>query len=257
MNKILKILLISLFFVFLFFLFHIKEKTISLFQSVNQELSYELNSSEIIELTNQERVSNKLSPLKENEILNKIAEKKIEDMSENQYFDHISPLNKKIDDLIQEYNYEYIGVGENLAMGNFKNEQEIVDGWMNSPGHRENILSFGFKEIGVAVKEIYYKEKKYWFSVQVFALPKSSCPAENIDLLNLIDVKKNELDEIMNEINEADKEIKKANKTKEKINNYNNLIEKHNTILKEIEALTNEYNEKINLINKCINDYGY
>ena len=57
--------------------------------------------------------------------------------------------------------YEYISVGENLAMGNFKNDGDLVEAWMNSPGHRANILSFKYKELGVAVIKANMKEKPF------------------------------------------------------------------------------------------------
>ena len=61
-------------------------------------------------------------------------------------------------------------------MGNFKNDQDLVSAWLNSPGHRANILNTRFTEIGTAVLKGFYEGREVWMAVQEFGLPLSSCP---------------------------------------------------------------------------------
>src|SRR6185369_15716694 len=117
-----------------------------------------------------------LPALKENALLDKAAKKKLDDMFAQQYFEHINPQGKGPSDLAKSVGYDYIAIGENLALGNFKNDAELVQAWMDSPGHRANILNKQYTEIGVAVGQGTYEGKKTWLAVQEFGRPTSSCP---------------------------------------------------------------------------------
>jgi len=57
------------------------------------------------------------------------------------YFAYNSPSGVGVDDLAGNFGYKFIAIGENLALGNFENDEVLLQGWMNSPGHRENILN--------------------------------------------------------------------------------------------------------------------
>jgi len=130
-----------------------------------------LLQSKIIEETNFQRMLSSISPLqelKESQLLNKAAAAKAQDMFKNQYFEHVSPSGVGPGDLAQNYGYEYILVGENLILGNFSSEKELVQDWMNSPGHRANILNNRFTEIGVAIIKGTYKGDTVWIGVQEF-----------------------------------------------------------------------------------------
>ena len=65
-------------------------------------------------------------------------------------FEHTSPSGVDPGKLVQSYGYDYIVAGENLILGNFSSEKEVVQDWMNSPGHRANILNGSYKRTGVA-----------------------------------------------------------------------------------------------------------
>jgi uncharacterized protein YkwD len=91
--------------------------------------------------TNQQRGQNNLPALKENLKLTQAAQLKVKDMFDKQYFEHISPQGVGPAGLAETVGYDYIAIGENLALGNFKDDQALVEAWMNSPGHRANILS--------------------------------------------------------------------------------------------------------------------
>jgi len=127
-----------------------------------------LTESEIILETNLQRAENNFPSLVENKKLSEAAAAKIADMFKNQYFEHISPSGINPGDLVQSFGYDYIITGENLILGNFKNEKEMVQYWMDSPGHRANILSRTVTQIGVgAAKDS--NGSLYW--TQLFLKP--------------------------------------------------------------------------------------
>ncbi|WP_257348879.1 CAP domain-containing protein [Pseudalkalibacillus decolorationis] len=102
----------------------------------------------VIELTNQEREKAGLSPLKANVKLSKVAQEKSNDMLENGYFSHNSPNYGSPFQMMQEFGVSYQSAGENIAAGQQSAEQ-VVKAWMNSPGHRRNIMNKDVTQIGV------------------------------------------------------------------------------------------------------------
>ncbi len=126
--------------------------------------SYE---KQVIDLVNQERSKNGLQPLKENPELSNVAEAKAIDMRDNNYFSHTSPVYGSPFDMMKQFGIKYTSAGENIAAGQ-RTPQEVMNGWMNSEGHRANILNSNFTEIGVG----YVTDsngKTYW--VQHFIRP--------------------------------------------------------------------------------------
>jgi len=116
----------------------------------SQQLSQFEN--EVVALTNQERVNNGLAPLQIDEELSVVAREKSNDMSARNYFDHNSPTYGSPFDMMQSYGISYRAAGENIAKGQ-QTPQEVVNAWMNSQGHRENILNSSFTHIGVGFVE--------------------------------------------------------------------------------------------------------
>ncbi|RBP70229.1 spore coat assembly protein SafA/uncharacterized YkwD family protein [Alkalibaculum bacchi] len=103
---------------------------------------------QVIELTNQERAKNGLAPLAYNGELCNVARAKSQDMIDNNYFDHNSPTYGSPFDMMKSFNIDYSAAGENIAKGQ-RSAQEVVTGWMNSEGHRKNILNSNYNQIGV------------------------------------------------------------------------------------------------------------
>lgn len=103
---------------------------------------------------NEYRGINNLPLLKNNATLDKSAELKLNDMVANNYFGHDSPSGLTPWYFINKAGYTYIKAGENLAYGNYKNEQKIVDEWIASPTHKANLLSPDYKEYGVYIKKV-------------------------------------------------------------------------------------------------------
>jgi uncharacterized YkwD family protein len=111
----------------------------------------------VVDLTNQERAKNGLPALKVDLTLSKMAHEKSRDMSANSYFSHTSPTYGSPFDMMKKYGITYRSAGENIAMGQ-RTPEEVVKGWMNSEGHRKNILSRNFNYIGVG----YVSQGNYW-----------------------------------------------------------------------------------------------
>lgn len=111
---------------------------------------YALFQQEVVDLVNQERTNRGLNPLKFNSELSNVATVKSQDMIDKNYFDHTSPTYGSPFDMINQFGISYTAAGENIAMGQ-KSPQQVMDSWMNSPGHKANILSKDFTEIGVGI----------------------------------------------------------------------------------------------------------
>ncbi len=113
--------------------------------------SYDSLSAEaIVAATNRERAAHGLAPLRLNNKLSAAAGDRITDMFDQHYFDHVAPDGTQPFVWAKRRGYSYSLIGENLAVG-YPTAQRVVTGWMNSPGHRQNILQRGFDEIGIAV----------------------------------------------------------------------------------------------------------
>ena len=103
---------------------------------------------EVARLVNEIRVKNGLSELTLNEELSAVARVKAEDMAKNNYFSHNSPTYGSPFDMMKKFGISYRAAGENIAKGQ-TTPQQVVDAWMNSEGHRANILSASFTQIGM------------------------------------------------------------------------------------------------------------
>ncbi|WP_242225985.1 CAP domain-containing protein [Bacillus cereus group sp. BfR-BA-01358] len=111
----------------------------------------------VVELTNAERAKQGLPALKIDNELSKVARIKSEDMQKNNYFDHNSPTYGSPFDMMKKFGISYTSAGENIAQGQ-RTPEEVVQAWMNSAGHRANILNNGFTHIGVG----YVESGNYW-----------------------------------------------------------------------------------------------
>jgi len=215
-----------------------------------------LLKSKIIEETNKQRIANGLPGLTENLALGVAATAKANDMFKGQYFEHISPTGVTPGTLVKNSGYEYIVTGENLILGNFKDEAELVQDWMNSPGHRANILNTSYAEIGVSVIKGVYKGETVWISVQEFGLPMSACSEPNEDLKNQIESRQEELDILGVTVDEQRAAIDSADKRSayynDLIDTYNGSAKKYNSLAQELKNIVAIYNDQVNSFNDCI-----
>lgn len=143
----------------------------------------------VIELTNIEREKVGLSPVIENEALNKAAQAKAANMFEENYWAHFAPSGKSPWDFILGAGYKFTFAGENLAK-NFSEDTDVVEAWMASPSHRENLLNPKYRDIGIAVVEGVLNGQKTTLVVQEFgntsalaaATPQVSVSGQEIEL---------------------------------------------------------------------------
>lgn len=102
----------------------------------------------VVELTNEQRRKNGLQNLQPDTALSNVAQEKSNDMQAKNYFSHTSPTYGSPFDMMRDFGVTYRSAGENIAMGQ-RSAEEVVNAWMNSEGHRKNILSPNFTHIGV------------------------------------------------------------------------------------------------------------
>jgi uncharacterized YkwD family protein/spore coat assembly protein SafA len=103
---------------------------------------------QVLDLVNKERAANGLKALQMDWQVARVAEHKSQDMAAKNYFDHTSPTYGSPFDMLKSYGISYKSAGENIAKGQ-KSAQEVVTAWMNSSGHRANILNSSYTHIGV------------------------------------------------------------------------------------------------------------
>ena len=113
-------------------------------------------ASQVLQLVNEERAKAGLQPLSTTSALSSAANKRAQEIKQS--FSHTRPDGSSTFTVLKEYNISYRTAGENIAYGQ-RTPQEVVTGWMNSPGHRANILNANFGKIGIGVHQsngVYY-----------------------------------------------------------------------------------------------------
>jgi uncharacterized YkwD family protein/spore coat assembly protein SafA len=112
---------------------------------------------EVVRLVNEIRAQRGLKELTYNWELSRAARYKSQDMKDNTYFSHTSPVYGTPFQMMKDFGITYRSAGENIARGQ-RSPQEVVNAWMNSEGHRANILNTSFTQIGVG----YVADGNYW-----------------------------------------------------------------------------------------------
>jgi len=128
--------------------------------------------SAIISLTNNERAVQGVGQLSMNATLTLAAQAKAEDMARKGYFSHVSPEGDQPWKWFGEAGYDYAYAGENLAI-RFYDSGDVVTAWMNSPGHRQNILKGTYQDIGIGIASGVYQGEQTTFIVQFFGTTKA------------------------------------------------------------------------------------
>lgn len=210
-----------------------------------------------IDATNQQREVYSLSPLHRSEKLNRAAQAKLDDMFDQQYFEHNSPQGVTPADVIKKAGYEYIVVGENLALGNFKNDQLLVEAWMNSPGHRANILHPTFQEIGVAVGKGMFEGREVWLAVQEFGVPLSNCSQPASSIQQQISLNRKQIEIMQQDLARRKQQLDSERyRTQQEYNQaveeYNALANRTNKLIDETRILAEKYNDQVRAFNECL-----
>lgn len=214
----------------------------------------------VVSETNAARVAEGLPKLSINEKLSGAAQLKVDDMFARQYFEHTAPDGKGPGDLADAVEYGYIVIGENLALGNFENDAVLVQAWMDSPGHRANILNSKYTEIGVAVGRGMYEGVEVWFAVQEFGTPESSCATIDSSLKETVDRQSEALDVLEKELELLSEEIESMNpKTRTETNAYNEKVREYNAMLaryqndtEALKKIIDTYNTQVRAYNACV-----
>lgn len=127
-----------------------------------------INPTDLVTLTNQERLKYQLTPLITSPLLTQAAQAKAEDMREKDYFEHFRPSDSKTPwAFIEEAGFDWQIAGENLARG-FSNNSQIVAAWMESSTHRKNILNPNYQEVGIATVQGIKNGQPIAITVQMF-----------------------------------------------------------------------------------------
>jgi len=107
----------------------------------------------------------------------------------------VSPTGESAEAVASSVGYVHLALGENLAEGIFQGDAGVVTAWMNSPGHRANILNTHYDQIGVAVRRD-APGKDVWLAVQVFGKPASDCASPDAALRAAITVAEAQLSDM-------------------------------------------------------------
>lgn len=144
-----------------------KEDNIEDNQEETTERGETSQAQEVLKLVNQERQKQGLKALTLNTKLTSVANMKAKDMADKNYFSHTSPTYGSPFQMLQNYGVTYTSAGENIAAGQ-RTSQEVMNSWLNSSGHRANILNKDYTQLGVG----YYKGGSYGtYWVQLFIKP--------------------------------------------------------------------------------------
>ncbi len=119
--------------------------------------------AEVVRLVNEIRAENGLKPLTQDWQLSRVARYKSQDMKDLGYFSHTSPTYGSPFEMMKSFGISYRSAGENIAKG-YSSPQAVVNAWMNSPGHRANILNPSYTHIGVG----YVVSGNHWTQMFIF-----------------------------------------------------------------------------------------
>lgn len=216
-----------------------------------------LDTNTLINLTNKARTENGVTvTLTKNSNLSRSAQKKLDDMFSQQYFEHVSPQGISVSNLGSQVGYDYIVIGENLALGNFKSNQDLIDAWMNSPGHRANILRADYKDIGVGVAQGQYDGHLVWVVVQHFGRPRTDCPLIDNSLKSEITAGDKEVASIVTTLENLKKQVEEGRAQGKDMNtevdSYNEILASYSAKFAALNKLRTTYNDEVRAFNACL-----
>jgi uncharacterized protein YkwD len=218
-----------------------------------------LTDDGVIAQTNDQRAENgNLPPLADNATLDDIAMLRMDDLFEHQYFAHVnSSTGQSAQTVASSVGYTYIALGENLALGNYTGDAGVVTAWMNSPGHRANILNTHYTQIGVAVREGVFQGQNTWLAVQVFGRPAADCPSPDANLKTSINLSQEQITTMAKQL-EIDKaqiaalDPQSGPEYNEEVQDYNNLAAQYNQLSNQSKAAIQTYNAQVTAFNACL-----
>jgi uncharacterized protein YkwD len=211
----------------------------------------------IITWTNTNRAKEATLPaLVENTQLDASAKVKAEDILKRQYFEHTAPDGTTVSDLVAHAGYTYVLIGENLALGDFVSDKDVVDAWMASPGHRANILNTHYTEIGIGIAYGMYEGHTVYVAVQHFGLPRIACPLISESLKASVEQGQRELDAMNAQLAALKQTVEQGRARGDAMNDeaeqFNALRAKYELRFGELDALRQEYNSQVSKFNTCL-----
>ena len=213
----------------------------------------------IIAQTNVQRAENgNLPSLAEDQTLDDIATLRIDNMFAGQYFAHVNPATgESAVTVASNVGYAYLAIGENLALGLYDGDAGVVNAWMNSPGHRANILDVHYTQIGVAVREGMFQGQETWIAVQVFGRPASDCPAPDATMKANIDLYQSQLAAMRATLSAEQSSIEAIQPQSgpaynQQVGNYNILVAQYNVLAAELKTAIDDYNAQATAFNQCL-----
>ncbi len=222
-------------------------------------ISLNLSKYGILSKVNNERISLGILSLTENSLLNQIALDRLDDMFAKGYFEHTSPSGRTVGDFAKNVSYEYLVIGENLALGDYLSDSVLVSAWMASPGHKANIVNQNYSETGIAVSKGNYQGKEATIAVQVFAKPAKACPYPDEATKNKVMIFNQSIQNLKASAEKTKLvlETMKTNNTSSvdynaKVAEYNLLAKSANNLSLEIQNLTDIYNKQVGVYNDCV-----
>jgi uncharacterized protein YkwD len=214
-----------------------------------------LTVSGIIAQTNKQRRGQSAATLAESSRLDASAQVKADDILRRQYFEHTAPGGKTVSDLVAAQGYQYIKIGENLALGDFSSDEDVVTAWMNSPGHRANILDSAYTEMGVGVAFGMYQGHMVSVAVQHFGRPLSTCPTVEPGLKTEVETDQANLTTLAASLDSLKKSIDQGTVQGQNMDStitvYNQGVEKYKTQFAAVEVLRQKYNTEVTAFNSC------
>lgn len=168
-------------YIFIFILLQVGFSIISYTKPGVLGINANLDQKKLIELTNIERQKKGLSPVSENQALDKAAVLKAQNMFAENYWAHFAPSGKSPWDFILGSGYKFTYAGENLAK-NFYQSDDVVAAWMASTTHRDNLLNPKYKDIGIAVVEGVLDGQQTTLVVQMFGTSQNLAAAPAVQV---------------------------------------------------------------------------
>jgi len=217
-----------------------------------------LSDHNVFVQTNFERNNYGLGSFSRSSQLDQIALQKLNDMATQNYFAHVSPQGLDIGDVASRAGYQYAVIAENLALGDFLSEADLLSAWMASPGHRANILNGNFTHLGLAVRRIVFDGEMVWLGVQVFAKPLSLCRRPNDDLRGQILTNRAEIEseiEALADLKELiDGSLNSTDQSRlgDLVDSYNARARSLNNLIRVTEASIVAYNSEVRTYNRCV-----
>lgn len=163
------------FYLVLLLVFQIGITGLGRFQPAVLSYATNISVSDLLNTTNEKRLASGAEPVQLNSKLSAAAEHKAEDMFANQYWAHTSPSGRDPWFFIVGADYHYLFAGENLAR-DFGDSRSVVNAWMNSQSHRDNLLNPRYKDIGFAVVNGKYAGHETTLVVQMFGTRSGGSP---------------------------------------------------------------------------------